>query len=179
MHNRANIIQHSHLAERNRVSFIPPDQTACSARSTSSLADADRSQPSRERRLALLLLFSGPPKACLNGVVCPPLCASCCHLSLLSFERQFHEMTSGGLWCFGLPDDSLKKCIFLTCVRSAVRNHLVLFLRRFWSLQRVVLPVSMFPRHVIGLHLEWGFQLLLLRAWWNFLLLWMNGRLAC
>ena len=36
-HNRAYSIQHSHLAEMNGSSFTPPDQTACSAQSTSSL----------------------------------------------------------------------------------------------------------------------------------------------
>ena len=50
-----------------------------------------------------------PPKVCLNGVVSPPLCASCYQQSLLPVDQQSHEMASGDLWYFGvLPDVCLK-----------------------------------------------------------------------
>ena len=52
-HNRAYSIQHSHLAEMSSLPFFRQGRTACSAQSTSSLADAGRPQPPRGRRLVL------------------------------------------------------------------------------------------------------------------------------
>ena len=108
-HNRAYSVQHSHLAEMSSLPFFRQGRTACSAQSTSSLADAGRSQPPRERRLVLLSL-SGSPQSLLEWGSLPTLlCASCCHLSLLPVNRQ-REMASGGLWCFRvLPDLGLEK----------------------------------------------------------------------
>ena len=83
----------------NGLSFLPQGRTTCFGRSTSSLAVAGRSQSRHERRL-VLLSFPGSPKVCLNRVVSPPICASCCCLSLLPVDRQFPETTNGDLCCF-------------------------------------------------------------------------------
>ena len=90
-HNRAYSIQHGYLAEMNSLPFFPQGRTACSAQSTSSLADASRSQPPRGRRLVLLLLFSGSPRSLLEwGSLLPNLCSS-----LLSLVAETSPIRNG------------------------------------------------------------------------------------
>ena len=89
----------------------------------------------------------------------PSFLCFCCRLSLLPVDRQSHEMASGDFSCFEVhPNLGLKKYVIpLIRVRNTVRNHHVLFLQKLWSLQRV-LPVPIFPLHVIELYCEVSFN---------------------
>ena len=131
-------------------------RTACCGQSTSSLADADRSQLFTGGDLCCCSCILVFPKVCLNGVVSPPICAFCC-CPLLPKNRQI-EMTIGELCCLViLPDLGLGNKIFpLICARGAFCNHFFLFLRGSWSLLWAVLPVPMTPHRIIGVHCYWG-----------------------